>query len=174
MLHVDELFVTQKKIRNPEQLARMIEYVQSGGFFTKNCLSKHKNREKISPLIEVTLFEDGRHFLHDGHHRAASIVLGNRDFLDTTEYRVRKFNYEDYLHPNLVAEWWTPFDVLTTVRLADMTEYKDLINELIAQNVDNSVILNAIEHNKHLYIENRDSILTLHDFVGAWRDLKKC
>ena len=167
MLSVNELFVTQKKIRNPEQLNSMIQFVQGGGFFTSNCLNKHPSRGKTSPLIEITVFEDGKHFIHDGHHRAASILLGGRDFIDTTEYRIRNFNYENYLNPNLSAAWWTPFDPRVDVRLSDMTEYKKLMSQLIEQDTPSEVLLKAIEDNRHLYVEDRQSILTLHDFVGS-------
>lgn len=167
MLSVNELLVTQKKIRNAEQLKTMIQFVQSGGFFTSNCLNKHQSRGKISPLIEITVFEDGKHFIHDGHHRAASIVLGGRDFVDTTEYRIRKFTYEHYINPNLSAAWWTPFDPRVNVRLSDMTEYKKMIHQLVEQNAPSEVLLKAIEDNRHLYVEDRNTILTLHDFVGS-------
>lgn len=167
MLSVDEILVTQRKIRNREQLDNMVQFVQGGGFFTPNCLSKHKSRGKTSPLIEITMFEDGRYFLHDGHHRAASIVIGGRDFIDSTEYRIRVFKYDNYLSPNLAVEWWTPFDPRTEVRLSDMSEYKTLMHQLINRNAEADEILETIECNKHLYTEARGDILTLRDFVGS-------
>lgn len=167
MLSVDEILVTQRKIRNREQLDNMVQFVKSGGFFTPNCLSKHKSRGKTSPLIEITMFEDGKYFLHDGHHRAASIVIGGRDFIDSIEYRIRVFKYDNYLSPNLAAEWWTPFDPRTEVRLSDMSEYKTLMHQLINRNAETDEVLETIERNKHLYTEARGDILTLRDFVGS-------
>jgi len=168
MLNVNEILVTQKKIRDEEQLILMTQFIQSGGFFTSNCLSKHKSRGKISPVIEITMFEDGRYFLHDGHHRAASILLGGRDFIDTTEYRIRNFKYDDYIHPNLSVDWWTPFDPRTEVRLPDMSEYKALMNKLVDQGASADVVLKTIEDNKALYSEARGDILTLQEFVDEF------
>lgn len=145
----------------------MVKFVQSGGFFTTNCLSKHKSRGKTSPLIEITMFEDSRYFIHDGHHRAASIIIGGRDFIDSTEYRIRTFKYEDYLSPNLASNWWTPFDPRTEVRLSDMSEYKILMHQLINRSTNVNEILETIESNKHLYAEARDGMLTLRDFAGS-------
>jgi len=167
MLSVNQLFVTQKKIRNPEQLNSMIQFVQGGGFFTSNCLNKHQSRGKTSPLIEITVFEDGKHFIHDGHHRAASILLGGRDFIDTTEYRIRNFNYENYLNPNLSAAWWTPFDPRVDVRKHDFSTYKQQIRTLLQDDSSQQDVSQFILNNKDMYSENRNHILTLLDFVGS-------
>lgn len=171
MLSVDELLVTQKKIRDQEQLMQMIHFVREGGFFTNNCLSKHKNRTHQSPLIEITLFEDGQYFIHDGHHRAASIIIGGRNFIDSTEYRIRKFTYDSYLHPNLEAGWWTPFDPKTEVRLPDMSEYKSIMRQLTNTEINAEIILEIIQKNRALYVEARGDVHTLRDFVGSLSSL---
>jgi len=161
MLSINDLFVTQHEIRNRVQLSRMVEFVKDGGFFTINCLSKHQSRGKVSPLIEVTSFEDGRLFLHDGHHRAAAIVLGGREFLDSTEYRIRYFTYDAYIHPNLSAEWYTPFDPRCEARLADMSEYKNMVHSL----TDEEAIMKLISENKNMYSQPCERPVTLQEFV---------
>jgi hypothetical protein len=165
MLNIYDLTVTQKNIRNVEQLRDMVKIVKDGGFFTQNCLQKHPHRGDKTPCIEITQFEDGKNFIHDGHHRVVSILLGGRDFIDNTEYRIRKFKYEDYLLPNLITAWWTPFDPRTDVRLSDMTEFKTLIKELIDKEESTKIVLEKIEQNRHLYLESRDNINTPNDFI---------
>lgn len=167
MLDINELFVTQKQVRNYHQLNEMILFAKEGGFFTANALMKYPSRGKFSPLIEITVFEDGQHFIHDGHHRAAAIYLSNRTFIDKTEYRIRHFTYNDYLHPNLKAEWWTPFDPRFEVRLSDMSAYKELINNLIQNQTPEETILKYIISNQHMYIEERGDMRTLSDFIGS-------
>lgn len=175
MITVDELQVTQRNIRNPEQLARMTAFVRDGGFFTKNCLSKHQSRGKTSPLIEITQFEDGQYFLHDGHHRAAAIVLGGREFIDNTEYRIRHFTYDEYIHPNLAVEWWTPFDPRIELRLSDTSSFKNMLhkfNDGVSPDDENfsmseDAILHTIYTKRHLYVEPRNGLFTLRDFVGV-------
>jgi hypothetical protein len=175
MITIDELQVTQRNIRNPEQLARMTAFVKNDGFFTKNCLSKHQSRGKTSPLIEITQFEDGQYFLHDGHHRAAAIVLGGRDFIDGTEYRIRQFTYEQYIKPNLAVEWWTPFDPRIELRLTDTSTYKNMLHKLKdavpPETEDISMLEEALLHSiytkRHLYVEPRNGLFTLREFVGS-------
>jgi hypothetical protein len=167
MINVSELYVTQNGLRNLTQLEKMTHYVSDGGFFTQNCLSKNLSRGRVSPLIEITLFEDGKHFIHDGHHRSASIVLGGRDFLDSTEYRIRNFNYEHYLEINLSASWMTPFDPRVEVRLANIFEYKTNVNALINEGSSNDDIFKYITENKHLYAEFQNEAITLLDFAGS-------
>ena len=163
MILTSSLSVTQNKIRDIAQLEKMILFVQSGGFFTKNCLEKHSNKDnRISPVIEITSFEDGKLFIHDGHHRATAIVLGGREFLDTTEYRIRNYSYNDYINANLSADWITPFNPLTEVRLADTSEYKHVI-----RNVDNDKILKSIVDYQHLYKAPR-AIESLCDFAESY------
>jgi hypothetical protein len=161
MITIDELQVTQRNIRNPEQLARMTAFVKNDGFFTKNCLSKHQSRGKTSPLIEITQFEDGQYFLHDGHHRAAAIVLGGRDFIDGTEYRIRQFTYEQYIKPNLAVEWWTPFDPrIDKLKDAVPPETEDI-------SMLEEALLHSIYTKRHLYVEPRNGLFTLREFVGS-------
>lgn len=167
MLDINKLLVTQKQVRNYQQLNEMILFAKDGGFFTSNALMKYPSRGKFSPLIEITVFEDGQHFIHDGHHRAAAIYLSNRSFIDRTEYRIRNFTYDDYLNPNLKVEWWTPFDPRVEVRLSDMSVYKELINSLIRNQESDETILRYIISNRHMYAEEREDIHTLSDFTGS-------
>lgn len=164
MVNVDDLYVTQIKFRNPEQLTRMIEFVKSGGFFTSNSLSKYPNKGKTSPVIKLTSFEDGKLFVHDGHHRAAAIVLGGRDFLDSTEYSIKYFNYSDYTDANLDAKWWTPFDPLTEVRMPDLSAYKESIR-LLFNSEPIEAVLDHIHRYRHLYSEPSERVLTLRELA---------
>lgn len=167
MIPTYSLFVTQKQIRNRGQLNDMIEFVRSGGMFSRQSLVDFSEYNKELPLIEITEFEDGALYLHDGHHRAASIVLGGRDYLDPSEYRIRKFTYEDYINFNLSTGWWTPFDPRIEVRKHDFSTYKQQIRTLLQDDSSQQDVSQFILNNKDMYSENRNHILTLLDFVGS-------
>ena len=52
---IDDLIVTQKAVRAPKSLKELIRYASSGGKFTG--------------ILVFHFPEDGKYFLHDGHHR---------------------------------------------------------------------------------------------------------
>jgi hypothetical protein len=107
-LNFHKIMVTQCRLRRPEQLDGMIDYVKNGGRWQG---------------ILLCGFMD-RFFLDDGHHRTVATLLSGRDFFYDEEYVIGKWTYEDYLHLNIEKGWLTPFDPLHETRLPDLAEYK--------------------------------------------------
>ena len=70
-MQIEELFVSQRKLRNVNQLAQMIESI--------------KNEEYL-PRIEILSDEFGNRQVNDGHHRLVAYWLSGRRALDDYEY----------------------------------------------------------------------------------------
>ena len=99
-MKLKDLVVTQESLRNEQQICAMIEFIKDGGKFSENTLEKFARDEdlgRVSPLMQLSLFEDGVYYLHDGHHRAISIFLAGREKLFLDEYEVTEWTYQDYL-----------------------------------------------------------------------------
>jgi hypothetical protein len=128
MIHIDDLSITQDGFRFPRQIQEMVELVASNGRFNLGALAAHNNGDDLR-LINIARFEDGRHFIHDGHHRVAAIYLGGRKFVHANEYEVTDWKYEQYLEINLDKGWITPFDPRIELRVPDYTAYKQYVME---------------------------------------------
>jgi hypothetical protein len=124
MIYIDDITITQNGIRNPDQLSKMVEFVRSGGFFNLEALQLH--RPDARKIIQLPQFPDGKIYLHDGHHRTASIWLGGRNYLREDEYRLYNETYERYMELNPSEDWYTPFDPRTEVRLPDFFQFKNV------------------------------------------------
>ena len=132
MLELEALQVTQDLIRDHEQIDPMVEHVRSGGFFTKEVLEGFAKERglKTAPLAQISEFEDGQQFIHDGHHRIVSIWLGGRKYISDDEYEIKKWEYKNYsdivfLRPDGGwLGWVTPYDPRTEVRVPDTADFK--------------------------------------------------
>lgn len=124
MLKIEDLVVTQNGFRNPDQIQEMVAYVADGGIFDTQSLSEHSDGRDVR-LINLVKFEDGRIFIHDGHHRVAAIYLGGRKFLSSDEYTIKSWKYEDYKTINFQVGWVTPYDPRIEVRIPDYFFFKE-------------------------------------------------
>lgn len=117
---------TQGALRNWEQVGRMTDFVASRGVFDRKSLDTYAAEWglRLSPLIQVSRFEDGQMFLHDGHHRVYSIWKGGRLVLIECEFEVTDWTYAQYLEVNASQGWYTPFDPRSEVRLPDFRSWK--------------------------------------------------
>ena len=71
MQQIEELFVSQRKLRNVDQLAQMINSIEND-----ECL----------PRIEILIDEFGNSQVNDGHHRLVAYWLSGRRILHDGEY----------------------------------------------------------------------------------------
>lgn len=157
MIDFKTLMVSHNSIRNHDQLEDMLDYVGCGGVFD---YKSYRGKP-----ITINRFKDGRHMIHDGHHRCLAILLNARK-LDPREYVVREYNYKDYLDIKFLTEnekwlgWVTPFNVLSEVRVADFGNFKDHVKFLYwKQSPDHA--LHYILTSKNKYLEERKSYLVI-------------
>lgn len=126
MIDIDDLTVTQSGFRHPSQIQNMVELISVGGKFDLPTLEKYSSGKDIR-LINISRFEDGRLFIHDGHHRVAAVYLGGRKYLYDDEYVIKDWTYSEYLEINFEKKWVTPFDPRTEVRVPDYGDYKKYV-----------------------------------------------
>jgi hypothetical protein len=134
-----DLLVTQNGLRNCRQVARMIEFVRRGGYFSQDArlaqaILTDGRRQGVPPPMFISHMEDGRLVLHDGHHRAVAMFLGGRDHvIGKVEADYGNYTYADYSQPNPEMGWFTPFDIDTEVRLPDFGWFKGEAQEIYKQ-----------------------------------------
>lgn len=151
ILHFSELRITQDGLRNRSQLDAMIEFVKRGGIFTRDVITEYLHSSR---LVGVNEFEDGRKFVHDGHHRLVAIKLsGVRDFLYPEEYFITKLPYARYTKANFSNGWYTPFDPRTHVRVCDFGVFKDQVIDLANDSPEQAI--EFIEANRTVYLRER-------------------
>lgn len=127
MLLISILTVTHNQLRNIQSLKNMIEYVKRGGLFSKEDLEKYSlenSLNRVSPLIQITRFEDGALYIHDGHHRVVSCCLANKLYLFDEEYEISDWTYQQYIELSCKNDWYTPFDPRIHCRTHDFNQFK--------------------------------------------------
>jgi hypothetical protein len=159
MINLSSLNVTHNELRNASALEEMVKYVKNGGLWDKAALSAH-NPARPSPLIQITQFEDGQLFIHDGHHRSASIYLAGRTFLHDTEYEISKWTYHDYAVISHANGWYTPFDPRHFCRTPDFAKFKHQARQKFIDGNETEAI-QWIEDNPQIYCEPR----TIHSVL---------
>lgn len=105
----------------------MVKYAKEAGFWTLQKRAEYASDTltKVSPSIQLTEFEDGAIYVHDGHHRCVSTWIAGRSYLREDEYDLRKWTYAQYLEINGPNRWWTPFDPRIHLRRADVKFFKE-------------------------------------------------
>lgn len=169
---IKDLTVTQDGFRNDYQITDMIAYAANGGAFHQRAIIEHKNNHRAK-LITIAVFQDGRKFIHDGHHRVASIYLSGRDFLYNDEVELKHWSYNDYIQPNLGAGWITPFDPRIEVRISDYTSFKNTVTSMAWRNnsrypdtTDTKHLIEWILKNKSRYSVPR-RVLSIQDMLRS-------
>lgn len=123
-MEIKNLWVTQNRLRDYCQLPAMIDFVSSGGFWTQEVIDTF-NKSKNNLLIHIAQFEDGRRYIHDGHHRCTATLLGGREELREDEYFVKQYTYERYMTPKYDIGYYIPFDPRYQVRSPDFFKFKE-------------------------------------------------
>lgn len=71
VMKLNEIYVTQRKLRNVDQLPLMLCAIADDDYL---------------PPVKLAEFEDGSIHIEDGHHRCLSYWLSGRDELERHEY----------------------------------------------------------------------------------------
>ncbi len=124
-IEVADLIVTQNGLRFP--IDELIVQVESGIAFDDDILQSFGmtyQEGRISPRIQLSQFEDGKIYIHDGHHRCTAICVAGRKFLYRAEYELKEWTYRDYYEPAYHNNWYLPFDPRTEVRHANLNYAK--------------------------------------------------
>lgn len=158
-INIETLIVNQDGLRNIDQLDQMIKYVRNGGVFDKESLPEGH------PIIHLVRFEDGRIHIQDGHHRLSAILLGGREQVLSSEYRMENTEYDKYQEINFDCGWITPFDPRTEFRLSDLDKYRKLIRARRIKRAPHRVA-HFIQQNKHRYKKPRE-FFTIPQLIAA-------
>ncbi len=137
--------------RAANTMRRMRSFVSSGGKYDRKTLSG-RDSGRTAPIV-INRFEDGKLFIHDGLHRAASIMVGRRSkAIFREELEISERTYAEYSVINVHAGYFTPFDPQQEVRLANFSEFKSRVNEMLLSQEDPSTFIAA---NRHLFVRPR-------------------
>lgn len=167
MLSLQGLMSNHNRLRHPEILDSMVEFVTHGGVFDQTTLAKFAavKGSRVAPLIHITRFEDGVLMVHDGHHRTVACILGARSFLHDGEYYIEDDTYKSYLEVSHNNGWYTPFDPRTHVRLPDFGVFKYEARDKF--NSGESNVEAWIRDNHHRYRVERELTL-IHELAGLY------
>lgn len=138
-LSINELYVTQSGYRSGSEIKQLRKFISVPG----------NNWEKCK--IYITKFEDGKLFIHDGHHRVLATLLSGRVCLNENEFEIHEWKYQDYINLNFSTPWYTPFDPRIESRLPDVFGFKFTIRQFIKQGKDENYIKGFIMENKNLF-----------------------
>ena len=138
-LYLSNVGISQNRVRAYTQVPDMVRHVRGGGLFDKKTLEEHSERINAygsnkarydAKPIAVVVMDDGYRFIRDGHHRAVSIFIGGRKYLDNREFVFESMNYRQFADINFEATWVTPIDPRDYVRFADIGPWKQKVDSL--------------------------------------------
>jgi hypothetical protein len=154
---IDNLIVTQHRLRYMSHIPAMVDFIENGGVWSLDVLERYAaihHPGKVSPLIQISQFEDGECYIHDGHHRIVTMYLGGRHMLHPEEYKVTQWTYDQYLEINVQAGWFTPFDPRTHCRKEDLALYKIAMKSVLDV-LGEDMAITQISHSLFRYAEPR-------------------
>lgn len=137
------LIPTQADVRRPAHVAALVEAARQG-------------QPVIVPdrPIQVSRFEDGAVYVHNGHHRVIACVLLGRECLEPVEYVVQDWTYAQYQEINWSAHYLTPFHPPTETRVADLTRFRTAVT-FVETRQGRKAAEAFILRNPHLYKRRR-------------------
>lgn len=164
MISLKDLNVMQEGLRHWDDIEDMSFFISNGGKWTKDFLESYSSKKQLKnpSLIVLSVFEDGKKYIHDGLHRCVATYLGGRDFLFPEEYMVKEWKYEDYTAFAPDNEWYTPFDPRTHLRIANLTEFKENVKKLCEKS--HEYALEWVNLNSFAYKHLRQ-FSTLEEFI---------
>lgn len=126
----------------------MAKFVKRGNLFSIEHLQGGN-------LIEIAKMEDGKLYLHNGHHRCVAIAATRkRDYLDENEYYIKDRTYSQYNSINFDVGYVTPHDVRIETRVPDLETYKEFIGRVHYEYGD-EICTDIIRLSRRLYCTTR-------------------
>jgi hypothetical protein len=153
---INQLVVTQYGYRDDAGVAEMVAYVRAGGEFN------------AKPLISLFALEDGRLYIHDGHHRSMAIYLSGREYLKPTEYAISPFTFEQLQTANFATGYVTPYDPRVEMRLCDFRIFKKTARQIYEDTANpnrEKDALQYIQQNRSLYAISHRPYETIPEMI---------
>lgn len=153
-MQLSNLYLFQNDIRySHEQLFTLAKFAETNSF------------TNIKPISILRTSGDLKHYIRDGLHRCIAIYLAGRELL-TQEYVIEPRNKIDLNSISYKNGYFTPFNIRTEVRLADLTEFREGLKLEIVKSKD---IKYWIWDNQHIYKTIRE---WYHDNIIDFLDEK--
>lgn len=153
-MYINDIIVTQNALRHPEQVDQMIDLVKQGDHFSVGKLAEYD--PKSTRLIELYELDDGIIYIHNGHHRLWSIYKAGRTFLYKDEFTLKPATYEWFAELNPEAGWYTPYDLRTEIRLANLQFWKSKAAYHYNEIVNPKDFDQWVRDHDYLYLEDRE------------------
>jgi hypothetical protein len=122
-LEIAKLEPTQDGLRDLKKFHRTAWALERG----KNSQTQ---REILGAPLAISRFEDGKLFVHNGHHRIAALIVAKMTHLAADAYTITNWTYADYLEINWTCRYLTPFDPRTESRVADLATFRRAVENL--------------------------------------------
>lgn len=103
--------------------------------------------------ITLVQTEDSKLYLWNGHHRCISMLKAGISYLESWQFKITQFTYEQLLTINYDVEYYTPFDPRIECR-KDFLEFKRRCNDIYDQ-FGFADLFRFIKKNENLYKEER-------------------
>jgi SAM-dependent methyltransferase len=158
LLALSEIGVLQQGHRHGEEYIKRLQlYVKKYG--------------RLPGPLKLVEFEDGRIFVHDGHHQFTSLKReGFETLREGVDFELSKFLYSDYTDINFSAGWVTPFDPRKSLRVAELGGFKSFVQALRKVQPDVEVESFIRAHPEAFSLSLSDSGQLSPDFEGSARD----
>jgi hypothetical protein len=159
MLELSKIIVTQHNLREPQALNAMVEHAKTKPFDMESIRAFDPDRSSLIQISKVSSpWFPPATFLHDGHHRCASMWIAGVRELDDSEYEIREYTlgeYRDIVFKDSYAEsWLTPMNPFIHVRDPEFFNFKKLAHDVYVKSGTRAGI-DYINRNSHMYRQSR-------------------
>ena len=172
ILPLNNIGITQQELRNLDQIPGMVALVREGGYFTAPVIESFAGEP--APLIEIAVFEDGRMFVRNGHHRCVAAFIGGRNWLRQDEFVTKEWKYADFEAINFMDDqgngWVTPLDVRTEVRVPDLSAFKDEVRKHFQKNKEAAIEFILSHRENYVRMKEYEGVPDLAVMVGTELD----